>query len=328
MGYPQQQPAGDDITKVGALADGFANTATNDSSVDDSNVGVGNGGNRDNTYTDNSQNLDVDAKVQVATDNGDNRDNSYDWNYDSKTHTDIDTNTTTNSNNTSVTDNDTNVKSDYDWSYDSKSTSISDNDNKTITNTHTDTDTKNFSYSNTDTDIKTTSDSFNTAFSKTDSDFSTIEHVKDVGNLGVAGGDIAFNLGDDFSFSLNVDNILNNSLNGDGNDSAFSLVQASHLADQDTAYNVTMDNQNAHNDLSTSGGEAHGAQGMDMDGKGWDLKVGDDASGTSSTNASSILANSGYHLELVQGANLLTNSFDGSVIGGDSHHTGEDASGS
>ena len=49
-----QQPAGDDITKIGALAEGFANTSTNNSDVDDSNVGVGNGGNRDNTYTDNS----------------------------------------------------------------------------------------------------------------------------------------------------------------------------------------------------------------------------------------------------------------------------------
>ncbi|KAA3515488.1 MULTISPECIES: fibrinogen-binding protein [Agrobacterium] len=324
MGYPQQQPAGDDITKVGALADGFANTATNDSNVDDSNVGVANGGNRDNTYTDNSQNLDVDAKVQVATDNGDNRDNSYNWDYDSKTSSYSDNDTNSNNKTVNVNDADTSVKSDYDWSYDSKS--YSDNDTKVITNTHTDTDTKTFNYSDTDTDIKTTTDSFNSAFSKTDTDFSTIEHVKDIGNLGVAGGDIAFNLGDDFSFSLNVDNILNNSLNGDGNDSAFSLVQASHLADQDTAYNVSMNNQDAHNDLSTQGGEAHGAQGMDMDGKGWDLKAGDDATGTSSTNASSILANSGYHLELVQGANLLTNSFEGSVIGGDSHHAGEDAS--
>lgn len=315
----QPAPSGDDITTVGALADGFANTATNDSDVDDSNVGVANGGNRDNTYTDNSQNLDVDAKIQVATDNGDNRDNSYDWNYDSKTSSYSDNDT--NSNNKTINDNDTSVKSDYDWSYDSKS--YSDNDTKTVTNT--DTDTKTFNYSDTDTDIKTTTDSFNTAFSKTDTDFSTIEHVKDIGNLGVAGGDIAFNLGDDFSFSLNVDNILNNSLNGDGNDTAFSVVQASHLADQDTAYNVSMDNQNAHNDLSADGGTAHGAEGMDMDGKGWDLKAGDDASGSSSTNASAILANSGYHLELVQGANLLTNSFDGSSIGGDSHHVGEDS---
>lgn len=312
MSNNHQQPAGDDITKIGALAEGFANTSTNDSDVDDSNVGVANGGNRDNTYTDNSQNLDVDAKVQVATDNGDNRDNSYNWDYDSKTSSYNDNDTNSNNKTISVNDADTNVKSDYDWSYDSKTDSH--NDTKVITTTDT------------DTDIKTTTDSFNSSFAKTDTDFSTIEHVKDIGNLGVAGGDIAFNLGDDFSFSLNVDNILNNSLNGDGNDTAFSLVQASHLADQDTAYNITMNNQDAHNDLRADGGEADGAQGMDMDGKSWDLKAGDDVSGSSSTNASAILANSGYHLELVQGANLLTNSFEGSVIGGDSHHAGEDAS--
>lgn len=318
-----QQPAGDDITKIGALSDGFANTATNDSSVDDSNVGVANGGNRDNTYNsqDNSQNLDVDAKVQVATDNGDNRDNSYDWNYDSKTVNYNDADTNSNNKSVNVNDADTNVKSDYDWSYDSKTDSH--NDTKTIT--HTDTDTKTFNYSNTDTDVKTNTDSFNSSFAKSDSEFGTLEHLKDIGNVGVAGGDIAFNLGDNLSFSLNFDNVLNNSLTGGGNDTAFSLVQASHLADQDTAYNVSMNNQDAHNDLSTSGGTAHGAEGMDMDGKGWDLKVGDDATGSSSTNASSILANSGYHLELVQGANLLTNSFEGSVIGGDSHHTGEDS---
>ncbi len=85
-----------------------------------------------------------------------------------------------------------------------------------------------------------------------------------------------------------------------------------------------MDNQGANNQLSANGGSATGAEGVDMDGKGWDLKAHDDITGSSSTNASAILANSGYHLELVQGANLLTNSFDGSVIGGDSHHVGED----
>lgn len=316
-----QQPAGDDITKIGALAEGFANTSTNDSDVDDSNVGVGNGGNRDNTYTDNSQSLDVDAKLQVATDNGDNRDNSYDWDYDSKTSTYNDNDTNSNNKTTNINDADTSVKSDYDWSYDSKS--YSDNDTTVIT--HTDTDTKTSSYSSADTDTKTTTDSFNESFSKSDTDFATLEDVKDIGNLGVASGDIAFNLGDDFSFSLNVDNILNDSLNGAGNDSAFSLVQASHLADQDSAYNVQMNNQDAMNDLTTTGGTAHGAEGIDMDGKGWDLKAGDDAVGSSTANASSILANSGYHLELVQGANLMTNSFEGSVIGGDSHHVGEDA---
>ena len=317
MGQPHQPAAsGDEITTVGALADGFANTATEDSKVDDSNVGVANGGNRDNTYDDHSTNVDVDAKIEVATDNGDNRDNAYNWEYDSKTSTSNYSDNDSNSNNKTINDNDTSVKSDYDWSYDSKS--YSDNDTKVVTNTHTDTDTKTFSYTDNDTDIKTTTDSFNDTTTKSDYDFSTIEHVKDVGNLGVAGGDIAFDIGDDFSFSLNVDNILNNSLNGEGNDSAFNAIQANHLSDQDTAYNITMDNQYLDNHLKADGGSAD-AGGMDIDGKGWDLKAGDDVSSAASANASAIVANSGVHLELVQGANLLTNSFEGSSVGHDSH---------
>jgi hypothetical protein len=65
-----------------------------------------------------------------------------------------------------------------------------------------------------------------------------------------------------------------------------------------------------------------------MDGKGWDLKAGDDANGSSTADASAILANSGFHLELVQGANLLSNTIDSSVIGGNSHvsDVGEDTS--
>lgn len=39
-----------------------------------------------------------------------------------------------------------------------------------------------------------------------------------------------------------------------------------------------------------------------------------------------ILANSGFHFEFVQGANLLTNSIDSSVVGNDSSYSnvGED----
>ncbi|MGO7565100.1 hypothetical protein ACC754_38485, partial [Rhizobium johnstonii] len=68
------------------------------------------------------------------------------------------------------------------------------------------------------TDSNNTSDSFN----KTDTDFAVIDDVKD-SNLGVAVHDLTFNLGDDFSFTLDVDSILNNSLTGAGNDSAFVL---------------------------------------------------------------------------------------------------------
>ncbi|MBY4588644.1 MULTISPECIES: fibrinogen-binding protein [Rhizobium] len=302
------KPSGDvtEITKVGALADGFANSAINSTEVDDGSTGyvggVANGDNRDNT--DNS--VDVDVKAELSANNGDNRDNEYDWSYKS----DDDTSTKT----TTITD----TKTDYDWSYDSKS--YSDNDTKTIT----DTDIKTI----TDTDTKTVSDSNNTAdsFNKTDTDFAVIEDVKDFDNLGVAGHDLTFNLGDDFSFTLDVDSILNDSLSGAGNDSGFSAVQANHLADQDSAWNIKMENEGAQNHLNANAGTADSAEGMEMDGRGWDLKAGDDATGSSAADASAILANSGFHLELVQGANLLSNTVDSSVIGGNSHvsDVGED----
>ncbi len=320
MGY-NPQPAGDDITKIGALSEGFANTSTNDAKVDDSNVGTANGENRNNDNSDNSTNVDVDAKIDVAVGNGDNRDNDYDWSYDSKSYSDNDTTVKTS------TETSTEIKTDYDWSYESKSYSDNDTNVKTVT----DTDTKTFSYSDDDTTTTTTttttSDSFNSAdsFYKSDDDFGNIAGVKDVGNLGIAGGDLTFNLGDDFSFTLDVDNILNSSLNGEGNDTGFSLVQANHLADQDQAWDVRMDNGGAQNHLSANAGDAFGAEGMD--GKGWDLKAGDDAAGTSTADASAILANSGFHLELVQGANMLSNAVDVSVTGGNSHvsDTGEDS---
>lgn len=313
------QPAGDDITKIGALSEGFANTSTNDAKVDDSNVGTANGENRNNDYSDNSTEtkVDVDAKIDVAIGNGDNRDNVSLTDNDTKTVNDNDTTVKTS----------TDIKSDYDWSYDSKSYSDDDTNIKTTTET----DTKTFSYSDDDTTTKTetTTGSYNSSsadsFYKSDDDFGNIDHVKDVGNLGVAGGDLTFNLGDDFSFTLNVDNILNGALTGDGNDTGFSLVQANHLADQDKAWDVKMNNDGAENHLKADAGDAYGAEGID--GKGWDLKAGDDVAGTSTADASAILANSGFHLELVQGANMLSNAVDVSITGGNSSvsDVGEDS---
>lgn len=313
----------DDITKIGALSDGYANTATNDTKVDDSNVGAANGNNRNNDNSDNSTNTDIDAKVDVAVGNGDNRDNDYDWSYDSKSVnlSDNDTNTKT----TTITD----TKSDYDWSYDSK----------TVTDSHNDTDIKTTTVTDTDTDIKmisdndttTTTGSFNSSesFYKTDTDFAVLDDVKDFGNLGIAGGDLTFNLGDDFSFTLDVDNVLNGSLNGGSHNTGFSLVQANHLADQDSAWDIKMNNGGAENHLKADAGTAYGSEGVDMDGKGWDLKAGDDVAGTSTADASAILANSGFHMELVQGANMLSNAVDVNITGGDSHisSVGDDTSG-
>lgn len=311
MSYPHGSNE-TNTTAVGALAEGFANSAINSTEVDDGSTGyvggMANGDNRNNT--DNS--VDLDLKANLELNNGSNRDNSYDWSYDSKSISDNDN---ISDNDTQIiTNTETKVSSDYDWSYDSKSF--------THTNTETDTDIKTITDNHSVTDDHTATGSFNSS----DTDFAVLEDVKDFGNLGIAGGDLTFNLGDDFSFTLDVDNILNGSLNGEGNESGFSAVQANHLADQDAAWEVRMENSGAENHLSANAGEAHGAIGMDMDGKGWDLKTGDDATGTSTADASAILANSGFHFEFVQGANMLSNAIDSSVIGGDSHtsNVGED----
>jgi len=50
--------------------------------------------------------------------------------------------------------------------------------------------------------------------------------------------------------------------------------------------------------------------------------------GSSTANASAIVANSGFHLELVQGANMLSNTLDSTISGGDLHHSGEDTASS
>jgi hypothetical protein len=328
-------PKGDE-TNVGALADGFANSAINDTEISDDSTGyvggLANGDNRNNT------DVDVDTKLDVDANNGNNRDNSYDWDYDSKTTTlnDNDTKTVTDVD----TDIDTDMKSvtgsynssDYDWSYDSKTTTLNDNDTKTVTDVDTDIKTvsDNDSMSVSDNDTTTVTTSTANSFNHTDTDFAVLDDVKDFDNLGIAGRDLTFDIGDDFSFTLDVDRILNDSLTGAGNDSGFSAIQANHLADQDVAYDLRMNNEDADNHLKADGGTAFGDEGMNMDGKGWDLGAGDDVSGASTADASAILANSGFHFELVQGTNLLTNSIDSSVVGGDHYVTnvGEDTSGS
>lgn len=305
------------ITTVGALADGFANSAINSTEVDDGSTGyvggVANGDNRNNT----DASTDIDVKADVEIGNGSNRDNEYDWRYESKTDTDINTTQISDNDNITTTTNTSDDHSDYDWSYETHSFSN--------TMTKTDIDTTTTSISTSDDDTSTAEGSFN----HTDTDFAVIEDVEDFGNLGIAGHDLTFNLGDDYSFTLDVDGILSNSLNGEGNDSGFSAVQANHLADQDAAWEIKMDNAGADNHLSADGGMAHGAEGIEMDGKSWDLSAGDDVSGASTADASAILANSGFHFEFVQGANMLSNSIDSSVIGGNSHvsDVGEDTSG-
>jgi hypothetical protein len=310
----------DDDLKVGALADGLATSAVNSTEVDDGSTGLVGVANANNSNNTNTTDTDIDVKDNGDNrdndNNGDNRDNSYDWDYDNKviTKTDIDT--------------DTDIKGNgdnRDNSYDYQSITKNDTDIKTIT----DTDIKTHTEANDNGDNRDNyaySDS--SSHSDYDYDFGTIKDVHDVGNLGVAGGDLTFNLGDDFSFNLNVDHVLNDALNGAGNDAGFSLIQANNLADQDQAYDFRMNNSDAHNELSAEGGSAHGSEGVDIDPTlSWTgvPGIGHDLAGSSTTDASAILANSGFHQEVVQGANLVSNTADFSIVGGDHHETTGDS---
>jgi hypothetical protein len=314
----------DDHSKVAALADGFANSAINSTEVDDGSTGLVGVGNSSNSHNDNSTDTSTESN-----NNGDNRGNDYD--YDTK----INTSTDNSSYNHQVTDTDTKVTTLTDTK-DSYNDITNTKDNG---NTSTKDSGNSYNYSDSSTHLKDSGNSLSESYNKdsgnsdssthsstsSDYDFGTLKDFGEIsGNVGIAGGDLAFNLGDDYSFNLNLDNVLNNSLNGDnGTHTGFSLVQANNLADQDTAYNVNMNNANASNQLTSTGGDPHSDAGIGFDSKlSWDPSTpiaGHDLTGTSTADGSSILANSGYHQELVQGANMVSNASDIAITGGDHH---------
>ncbi|MDL2407358.1 fibrinogen-binding protein [Rhizobium calliandrae] len=295
--YDIANVSAEDDLKAGALADGLATSAVNSTQVDDGStglVGVANTNNSNNTST-NTTDTSVDVKNngdnRDNTNNGDNRGNSSDQNHDNQVTTNI-------------KDNGDNRDNSYNYDYKAIT--------KTDTNVHTEANNNgdnrdNYSYSD-----SSTHSNYN---------FGTISDVHDVGNLGVAGHDLTFNLGDDYSFNLNIDGVLNNALGG-GNDTGFSLVQANNLADQDQAYNVGMQNQGASINLTAEGGHSH-ADGLALDPTfNWIgvPSVGHDMTGTATSDSTAIISNSGFHQEVVQGANLLTNTAD-IAVGGDHHVT-------
>ncbi|AYG59174.1 fibrinogen-binding protein [Rhizobium jaguaris] len=289
--------------EAGALADGFATSAVNSTQVDDGStglVGVANTNNSNNTNTtDTSLDVKNNGDNRDNTNNGDNRDNSYDQNHDNTAITKTDTEANNNGDN-------------RDNSYDYKAITKTDTAIHTEANNNGD-NRDNYSYSDSST------------HSNSNYDFGTIKDVHDVGNLGVAGHDLNFNLGDDYSFNLNIDGVLNNALGGGGgNDTGFSLVQANNLANQDQAYGVQMQNQGASLDLTAEGGHSH-ADGLALDPTfNWSgvPSVGHDMTGTATADSTAIISNSGFHQEVVQGANMLTNTAD-ITVGGDHHVTSD-----
>ncbi|WEX89069.1 fibrinogen-binding protein [Sinorhizobium garamanticum] len=156
-----------------------------------------------------------------------------------------------------------------------------------------------------------------------------LDDTSGFGNVGIA-TDVTFNLGDDLSFSLNLDRILDHSLSAVGNDTGFTIVQANSLADQDHAYSVKMNNANPDNASNADGGHAESGDGMHFGtSSDWDLKVGHEVDASAKADASVTLASGEFHQEIVQGANLLSNAVDVNVVGGDLDvtSTGQDSDG-
>jgi hypothetical protein len=295
---PSYNPHLDPDNQAGVLADGFANAAAADPSIDDGsngNIGVGNTATT-NTNTNTTSDSNNDFLSNNTTDL-------------SLSTTDVDTN---------VSDNGDNRGNSYDWEYSSKSTTETDIKTTDIT-----------------TDVKV-SDSFNPDSSVHDADIADLDNVSGIGNVAAAGGNLDFQLGDSYDFNLDINNVLNNSLNGGGNDAGFSISQVNNLADQDSASSITMDNSHANNQPQANAGDAFGADGLNIDsaagggfsghssfghgsddGATWSLDTAGNLAASSVADASASLTNSGIHMEIVQGANISYNNVVETVVGHD-----------
>ncbi|THK35426.1 hypothetical protein EHS39_24755 [Ensifer sp. MPMI2T] len=156
-----------------------------------------------------------------------------------------------------------------------------------------------------------------------------LDDTNGFGNVGIA-ADVTFNLGDDLSSSLNLDRFLEHSLSAVGNDTGFTIVQANSLADQDHAFSVKMDNANPDNASNADGGHAESGAGIHFGASSdWDLRVSHELDAGAKADASATRASGEFHQEIVQGANLLSNTVDVNVVGGDLHVTsgGQDGDG-
>ncbi|MEP2703984.1 MAG: hypothetical protein ABJQ71_08475 [Roseibium sp.] len=175
-------------------------------------------------------------------------------------------------------------------------------------------------------------------------------------------GDIDYNPGDDIS----VEDILNDSLNGAGNDTGIVMNNSNQISDDDWADGTSaVNNDEFKQKAKAEGGDASSDDGISSGGfeagasfeafasgggghSGWgfeaglegelyledlghsdfDVDAGDDAlvEGISSAEASASNDTAAFTNTLVQGQNILNNSLDVTVVGGnmDTFATGED----
>ncbi|EAV42561.1 fibrinogen binding protein [Stappia aggregata IAM 12614] len=137
-----------------------------------------------------------------------------------------------------------------------------------------------------------------------------------VGDMLIAKGDINFDPGDD----INVEDVLNDALNGAGNDTGFVLNNSNMLEDNDQATDTYVANQASFaQNLTATGGSAVADDGLAFGGSSMTVDALDDATVIGEVMAAANAANSteAFVNELVQGANILNNSVDTSIVGGD-----------
>lgn len=195
-----------------------------------------------------------------------------------------------------------------------------------------------------------------TDYVPSDDDFADIDLSggASVDNLLMAQGDVSFDPGNE----MNLDEILDGALNGQGNDVGFVNAQSNNLIDSDVLHNATVGgNLNSSGSNATGGsassgdgigatagaaeaasfGGGHGGHGGGGHGGGhggpqeedasmagaWGSDNGDDGyvTGEALSSASAEIDTTAFNQSIVMGANILGNTVDMSVVGGNMNST-------
>ena len=184
----------------------------------------------------------------------------------------------------------------------------------------------------------------------TDDDFADIDlDESSVDNILMTDdGDINFDPGNE----MNLEDMLTEALNGNGNDVGTINAQSNNLVDNDVLETATVDGT-LDNTGDSTGGTASSSDGIGVGGSSsaagdtaaksfwgedeaegsvtddWGSDNGDDGfvSGESLSSAASTIDTTAFNQSIVMGANVLGNTVDMSVVGGNmnSTYTGDDS---
>ncbi|MEL6838364.1 MAG: hypothetical protein AAFP85_03680 [Pseudomonadota bacterium] len=183
-------------------------------------------------------------------------------------------------------------------------------------------------------------------YEPTDDDFADIDmSYTTVDDIIMAKGDVNYDPGNE----LNLEDVLNDALTGAGNDVGTVNAQSNNLVDNDNIENASVDGNLQQTNTST-GGSASSDDGIEAgDDDGFDFPIlrveqedpdgemaedgfdtgnwgsgnGDDGfvSGESLSSAASSIDTTAFNQSIVMGANVLGNTVDMSVVGGNMNST-------